>query len=148
MDDDLVKTIFGLSCGAALLLLMLCYCAVACPPEGTPLPRAVDELPEVVQKLWFGKALYSQSFLLDYWMAIRNKHVLFSVFFAHPLHPFSKLERLLVLISVSLFAYGIASLAAQAFEEILKVLPEQTVADWYRISNLSLAVDELGGDLG
>ena len=138
LDTTLVTTLFMLSCGALLILLMLCYCCAACPPDDAPRPGPVADLPEVVQKLYFGKALYSQSYVADLWMALRNKHVFFSVLLAHPLHPFSKLERLMVLIATLLFAYGIASLAAQVFEEVLTLLPEDTVAAWYQISNLSL----------
>lgn len=175
LDSTLVTTLFMLSCGALVILLVLCYCCAACPPEEAPRPGPVTDLPEVVQKvhaasrpatpphpppchatlrtltlvpscgcscqLYYGKALYSQSFLADLWMALRNKHVFFSVLLAHPLHPFSKLERLMVLIATLLFAYGIASLAAQVFEEVLKLLPDETVAAWYQISNLTLSIE-------
>ena len=87
MELTLAEGVFVGACALLIVLLMFMYCGISCPPEGTPPSKPVAELPEVVQKLWFGKALYSRSFLLDCWMNLRNKHILFSCFLAHPLHP-------------------------------------------------------------
>ena len=143
MELSLAEGVFVGACALLIVLLMFMYCGISCPPEGTPPSKPVAELPEVVQKLWFGKALYSRSFLLDFWMNLRNKHILFSCFLAHPLHPFSKMERLLVLVSTVLFAYGVASLAAKGLTALLSSLPDDQVAAWYQISNMSVS-----GELG
>lgn len=143
MELNLAEGIFVGACALLIVLLVLMYCGVSCPPEGTPPPKPVTELPEVVQKLWFGMALYSQSFPLDFWMNLRNKHILFSCLLAHPLHPFSKMERLLVLVSTVLFAYGVASLAAKVLTLLLSSLPDDQAAAWYQVSNMSVS-----GELG
>ena len=143
MELNLAEGVFVGACALLIVLLVLVYCGVSCPPEGTPPSKPVAELPEVVQKLWFGMALYSQSFPLDFWMALRNKHILFSCLLAHPLHPFSKMERLLVLVSTVLFAYGLASLAAKGLTVLLSSLPDDQAAAWYQLSNVSVS-----GELG
>ena len=81
-------------------------------------------LPEVVQKLWFGKKLYSKSFLADYWMVVRNNHIVLSVFLAHPRHPFLMRERIAILLATILFGYAVASVAAFIWAAIMDACPE------------------------
>ena len=73
---------------------------------------AVGDLPEEVQKLWFGKVTYSKSFLRDFWLVVKNKHILLSCAFTHPLHPYSKTERILVLLCTLLCGFGVALITA------------------------------------
>lgn len=53
----------------------------------------VRRLPEVVERLQSGHAVFSQSFRSDLWLFLKNNHLIFSLFLAHPKHPFSPCER-------------------------------------------------------
>jgi hypothetical protein len=66
-----------------------------------------DALPEAVQKLHYGVAHYSKSFWRDYWVAVKNKHVLLGLALAHPQHTFDRLERSVALGCSLTFACGL-----------------------------------------
>ena len=77
----------------------------------------MKELPEVIQKLWCGKNLFSQSVCADLWLVFCNRHIFFSCFLAHRLHPFSKCERFLVLACTMLFGFGVSGMVVLIIEE-------------------------------
>jgi hypothetical protein len=57
--------------------------------------------------------LLSRSFIADYWMVVRNEHIMLSVALGHPKFPLRTSERLAVLLSTIFFAYGAGSTAHQ-----------------------------------
>jgi hypothetical protein len=70
------------------------------------------ELPILVERLQAGHAVYSQSFISDTWLVLKNSHLIFSLFFAHPKHPFSACERRICLSCSLALGFGITCLIA------------------------------------
>jgi len=70
----------------------------------------VRRLPEVVERLQSGHAVFSQSFRSDLWLFLKNNHLIFSLFLAHPKHPFSPCERRVCLTCSLALGFGLTCL--------------------------------------
>ena len=80
---------------------------------GSALSSAVEfeSLTETAQKLHYGCAHYSQSFIHDFRVSVQNSHVLFGIFLHHQQHTFDTKERLGTLLVTGLMALGLTFFA-------------------------------------
>ena len=65
---------------------------------------------ELVGRLQAGHAVYSQDFRSDLWLTLKNNHIFFSMFFAHPKHPFTANSRRVCLICSLTLGFGLTCL--------------------------------------
>jgi len=72
--------------------------------------------PEVSLALLKRRPFWSDNFCYDYIFHVANNHPLLSCVFCSPLHPYSKRERLLVLLIVSLYTIAMESLLYWMFQ--------------------------------
>jgi hypothetical protein len=68
----------------------------------------VKELPLIVRMLWSDRFVFSKSVLRDWWVVQKNRHIFFSMLLSHPSHPFSRRERICMVLALLMFGYFIA----------------------------------------
>ena len=76
------------------------------------------EVPVILERLQAGHAVYSQSFASDFWLFLKNNHLIFSLFFAHPKHPFSACERRVCLTCSLALGFGITCLLTLSKDDV------------------------------
>jgi len=69
-----------------------------------------EELPPVAVRLAAGHVVFSRSATSDLWLYLKNSHIILSLFFAHPRHPFSAVERRVCLVCSVLLGVGLTCL--------------------------------------
>lgn len=82
---------------------------------------ALYERPLIVRMLWKDRFVFSNSVLRDWWVVQKNRHIFFSLFLSHPLHPFSRRERICMVLALLMFGYflsGGAYVILNIFEEV------------------------------
>ena len=67
----------------------------------------------LVARLTDGLCVYSQDWWGDFWLYFKNKHVVASIWTAHPEHYYSREERFVVALSSLCFAFGLSGLITQ-----------------------------------
>ena len=72
-----------------------------------------ESLTETAQKLHYGRAHFSRSFLHDFRVTLQNRHVVFGIFLHHPQHTFDTKERLGTLLLTGLMARHLADYTLQ-----------------------------------
>jgi len=68
----------------------------------------VTELPLIVRMLWSDRFVFSKSVLRDWWVVQKNRHIFFSMLLSHTKHPFSRKERVCMVLALLMFGYFIA----------------------------------------
>ena len=86
-----------------------------------------DNIHPLVRRIVLEHAVYSQSALSDFWLWLKNSHIIIALFLAHPKHPFGVRSRLIVLISNLLFGLGLAALLQSPEDEDLRTALEWSV---------------------
>ena len=72
----------------------------------------------LVERLAAGMFVFSQSFWEDFWLVLKNKHILVSVFLVHSEHYFTGGERFSVLLVSLCFAFSLSTIFAYWAKEI------------------------------
>ena len=78
---------------------------------------ATKEKDEFVERLMANHLVWSKDLKSDMWLMLKNNHLVLSLFFAHPKHDFSPLERRVCLVCSLCLGFGITSLLGLIKEE-------------------------------
>ena len=67
------------------------------------------ERPLIARMLWKDRFVFSNSVFRDWWVVQKNRHIFFSMLLSHPLHPFSRRERICMVLALMMFGYVLAA---------------------------------------
>ena len=86
------------------------------------------ERPLIARMLWKDRFVFSNSVFRDWWVVQKNRHIFFSMLLSHPLHPFSRRERICMVLALMMFGYVLAA----GFELLLSEFETTAMANLAR----------------
>jgi len=79
-------------------------------PETPEEAEARKNRESIVQGLLYGRVVWADSFLQDFWFYMKQTHVFLSIFLCHDLHPFSRFERFVTFLASLAASFGLSML--------------------------------------
>lgn len=81
----------------------------------------------IIQGLIMGRVVWSGNLCEDYWFYLKQSHVILGIICCHRMHPYTRVERIVLFISLSLAGFGLSYMLLDSEGEMKETMTAQAV---------------------